>query len=150
MMRKVYNASSSNTTISAFESKMKRSMAYGTYQRQNLWSATMSPDFICSLIHGVQPPPIVTNRRDENSLLHSQLAQLADAAPATGAAAEGGSTALLAAMRREKELLSQKNQLLTIEARRLQQQHTALTRQHSQVQGDQPWSNVLLSHMLQP
>lgn len=70
MMNKIYNASNNTTCASAFYTKMKRGMAYGTYQRQNLWKSDMFPSFIISFINGIQPMPIVTNRRENEPLKH--------------------------------------------------------------------------------
>ena len=75
------------------------------------------------------------NAAKESALLHTQLQALAPAAGAAAAGgADGGATELLAVMRRDKELLSRKNELLTLEVQRLGSKHEALTRQHQAAQ----------------
>ena len=62
---KVYKAECNPVQLRTFNSQMKHDLAYGVYQRTPHWKEHMKPDFIKSLIAGIQPPPIVTNRRTD-------------------------------------------------------------------------------------
>ena len=82
----------------------------------------------------------VSNGARENALLHSQVQRLTEQSSAAGGEGGGGgdgdagggggeSAELLTLVRRDKTLLTQKNELLTLELSRLKQTHESVTRQ---------------------
>lgn len=70
------------------------------------------------------------NAAVENSLLHKQLATYADSTLPLPTSGEGSSLELLGVLRRDKELLTRKNELLNLEVNRLTDTNGALARQH--------------------